>query len=134
MLSVEVIIHSDIKKVWNAWVQADQITHWYFASPDWHCPKAEIHVVKGGRFAISMEAKDGTEGFVFSGVYTEVVMHQKITATLDDGRLMEVYFLIEEDKVRVVEKFEREMVNPPEMQLAGWQAILHQFKLYVETN
>ena len=82
-----------------------------------------------------MEAKDGSMGFDFCGIYTEVVENQKIAYTIGDGRKVEVYF--EETAlgvVQVIEKFDPESENPVEFQKQGWQAILNHFKEYVEEN
>lgn len=40
----------------------------------------------GGSLTSRMEAKDGSMGFDFGGIYTEVVENQKIAYTLGDGR------------------------------------------------
>lgn len=40
----------------------------------------------GGSLTSRMEAKDGSMGFDFGGIYTEVVGNQKIAYTLGDGR------------------------------------------------
>lgn len=134
MLQVETTIRGNLQKVWDAFTQADQITHWYFASNDWHAPKAENHLVVGGKFLTRMEAKDGSFGFDLTGVYTEIELHSKIAFKLDDGRMVEVKFVAIEDQVKIIERFEPENQNPPEMQLAGWQAILHSLKTYVESK
>ncbi|HWH07417.1 MAG TPA: SRPBCC domain-containing protein, partial [Candidatus Paceibacterota bacterium] len=54
--------------------------------------------------------------------------------TMEDGRKVTVTFTPDETGVRVVETFDPESENPREMQQAGWQAILDNFKKYVEAN
>jgi uncharacterized protein YndB with AHSA1/START domain len=81
-----------------------------------------------------MAAKDGSMEFDFAGVYDEVVTHQKIAYTMSDGRRVEITFSSNGDETKVVEKFEAEAENPIEMQQGGWQAILDNFKKYVESN
>ena len=51
---------------------------------------------------------------------------------LEDGRQIKVTFKVMEGGVEVVEIFDPETENPVEMQRAGWQAILDNFKSYVE--
>lgn len=80
-----------------------------------------------------MEAKDGSFGFDFKGVYDEVVRHEKIGYTITDGRKVETLFAAEGEKVRMTTLFDAESQNPVEMQQQGWQAILNNFKAYVET-
>lgn len=81
-----------------------------------------------------MAAKDGSFSFDFGGTYTEIVPLEKIAYVMEDGRKVGVLFKHEGDSVRVVETFDPETQNPKEMQRAGWQSILDNFKEYVENN
>ena len=51
---------------------------------------------------------------------------------MEDGREVETRFSTEEGGTRVVTKFVPELENTPELQRSGWQAILDNFKRYVE--
>jgi len=51
-----------------------------------------------------------------------------------DGRKVEISFAATENGVEVTESFDPETQNPEEMQRGGWQAILDNFKSYVEVN
>jgi hypothetical protein len=51
---------------------------------------------------------------------------------IGDGRKMFVTFETTEAGTKVVEEFEPENQNPEEMQKAGWQMILDNFKSYAE--
>ena len=110
------------------------ITKWNQASDDWHSPSAENDLRPGGEFSYRMEAKDGSSGFDFGGVYDEVITNKRIAYTLGDGRKVEVNFTSKGDSTGVVETFEAEATNPIELQRGGWQAILDNFKRYVEAN
>jgi uncharacterized protein YndB with AHSA1/START domain len=90
--------------------------------------------VPGGRFVARMEAKDGSMGFDFGGTYDEVVEHSKLAYTLDDNRKVTVSFSETDSGTRVVEEFEAEDENSPELQQQGWQAILDNFKKYTESH
>ena len=79
-----------------------------------------------------MEAKDGSFGFDFSGKHTRVEQHKQIETTLDDGRNMQVLFFPRGDVTAITEAFEAEQENSIELQKEGWQAILNNFKKYVE--
>lgn len=81
-----------------------------------------------------MEAKDGSSGFDFGGVYDDVRANEYIEYTLGDGRKVKIFFLRQGNETKVVETFETENTNPPEMQRGGWQAILDNFKKYTETH
>jgi uncharacterized protein YndB with AHSA1/START domain len=133
-ITVESTIDAPVAKVWDYWNSPEHITQWNSASPDWHTPKSENDLREGGRFTARMEAKDGSFGFDFGGVYDEVLAHEKIAYTMDDGRKTEIRFLEEGTKTKVIETFEAESHNPVEMQQSGWQAILDNFKKYTEAN
>ncbi|MFM2048177.1 MAG: hypothetical protein RI955_725 [Bacteroidota bacterium] len=133
-ITVEAIVNASIEKVWNAWITPQHIMQWNNASPDWHCPAAENNLQVGGKFTSTMAAKDGSFSFDFGGTHTEIKRHELIASTMDDGRKMEVRFIADGDKTKVVEAFEPENENPLDMQQAGWQAILDNFKKHVEAN
>ena len=81
-----------------------------------------------------MEAKDGSFGFDFGGIYDEVETNKTIAFTMSDGRKVNVQFTPNGNETRIVESFEAENQNPIEMQRGGWQSILDNFKKYTETN
>ena len=78
-----------------------------------------------------MAAKDKSETFDFTGVYTDVSEHELIEY-LDDGRHVKVEFKESPEGVEVIERFDPENENSEEIQKSGWQAILDNFKKYVE--
>lgn len=80
-----------------------------------------------------MEAKDGSFGFDFEGTYDEVEPLKRIAYTLGDGRKVDVNFKEHNGETEIVSTFEAETENSIEMQRAGWQAILDNFKRYVES-
>ena len=134
-ITVQSTIHAPITKVWNYWNEPEHIKQWNSASPDWHTPKSENDLRAGGRFTARMEAKDGSFGFDFGGVYDEVTTYEYISYTMDDGRQTSITFTNDGgNETKVVETFDAEGQNPVEMQQAGWQAILDNFKKYVESN
>lgn len=81
-----------------------------------------------------MEAKDGSQGFYFDGVYNKIEQHSHISYTLGDGRKVAVDFHEKDDVTVIEETFEAGITNSFEMQQKGWQAILDNFKAYVEQN
>jgi uncharacterized protein YndB with AHSA1/START domain len=119
--------------VWAAWTSAEHITQWTFASDDWHAPYAEIDLKVGGRFMTTMAAKDESFSFDFSGTFTTVEQFKTIAYTLDDERKVVIEFSEENGEVTVIESFEPESENSLEMQETGWQLILNNFKIYVDS-
>lgn len=132
-VTVEVVVHKKAEEVWKAWSTPEDITGWAFASDDWECPYAQNDLTVGGKFLTRMAAKDGSAAFDFTGSYTEVVPYEQISYRMDDGRVVSTSFeKVGDDATKVLETFEMENENPEEMQRAGWQAILGNFKKYVE--
>lgn len=132
-LTVEAVIHAPVDIVWEYWTDPKHITQWNKASDDWHTPYAENDLKAGGKFVSRMEAKDGSFGFDFGGVYDEVRVNERIAYTIGDGRKVKVDFIRQDNDTRIIETFEAEETNAIEMQQAGWQAILDNFKKYVES-
>lgn len=133
-ITVAVTVNAPVEKVWNLFNAPEHITRWCAASDDWHAPSAEADVREGGKAKTRMEAKDGSMGFDFEYTYTKVNEHETIHYVMADGRRVEITFETAEGGTRVTETFDPEGTNPPEMQRGGWQAILDNFKKYVEQH
>jgi uncharacterized protein YndB with AHSA1/START domain len=133
-ITINTIINAPVEKVWEYFSKPEHITKWNFASNDWHSPKAENDLRAGGKFTLRMEARDGSFGFDYSGVYDTINLHDFISYTLDDGRKVEIKFEEQESVTTIVETFEAEETHSHEMQKEGWQAILNNFKKYVEAS
>jgi uncharacterized protein YndB with AHSA1/START domain len=133
MITVKTTIHSSIELVWTAWTTAEHITQWTFASDDWHAPYAEIDLVVGGRFKTTMAAKDERFSFDLCGTFTVVEPLKTIAYNLDDNRKVVIEFSGKDGEVTVIESFDPESENTLELQEAGWQMILNNFKKYVDS-
>jgi uncharacterized protein YndB with AHSA1/START domain len=135
-LTVQSTIDAPIEKVWKYYTNPEHMTHWNFASDDWQCPHAENDLRIGGKFKSRMEARDGSSGFDFEGTYTAVEQFSRIEYIMagDDSRKVAVEFRKEDDGTLVKVAFDPENINPLEMQKSGWQAILNNFKKYVEQS
>lgn len=133
-ITVQADINAPIDKVWKCYNSPEHVVKWNNASPDWHTPKAQNDLNVGGKFLYRMEAKDGSFGFDFSGVYTAVKNNELIEYTMDDGRKAKIVFKADKDKTSVSVTFDAENVNPIEMQRDGWQSILNNFKKYAESR
>ena len=134
MITVSVKIDASVEKVWNYFTQPKHIVNWNFANDDWHSPSAENDLTVNGLFKYNMAAKDGSFSFDFWGNYTQIETHKTIAYTMGDGRKAILHFTENDNQTEVIEIFEPEGQNPEEMQQMGWQAILNNFKKYVEQN
>ena len=133
-ITVQNTVKAPIEKVWETWTKPEHIMKWNAASEDWHTPKAENDPRTGGKFSSRMEAKDGSFGFDFEGIYDEVIPQKLIAYAMPDGRKVKITFESNGNETKVIETFDAETEHPVEMQRDGWQAILDNFKKYTEAN
>lgn len=133
-ITVSATVNASPDKVWNCWTSPMHITKWNHASDDWHSPEAENDLRAGGKFRSRMAAKDGSMSFDFEGIYDKVEHLKLIEYTLGDGRKVRVTFEAAGDSVTVTETFDAEQIHSQEMQKAGWQAILDNFKKHTEST
>lgn len=131
---IDATIQASPEQVWEYWTAPEHITQWNFASEDWHCPNASNDVRVGGTLKSRMEAKDGSFGFDFEATYSRVEKPQILAYSLGDGRAVTTHFEELDGATKVTTHFEPEDSNSAEMQRTGWQAILNNFKKYVEAN
>ena len=132
-ITVEITVAAPIEEVWQAYTTPADITHWNAASDDWHTPRATVDLRPGGKFSSRMEAKDGSVGFDFEGTYTRIVPHERIEYAFGD-RTAAIEFTPRPQGVGVRVTFDAETTHAPDQQRAGWQAILDNFKRYVEAK
>lgn len=133
-ITVETSVKAPVEKVWKLWSSPEHIMNWNNASPEWHTPKAENDLRTGGRFLSRMEAKDGSFGFDFEGIYDEVKPNELISYSMPDGRTVKISFNQNGNETIVKETFDAETVNPIDMQRQGWQAILTTLKSTLKGN
>jgi uncharacterized protein YndB with AHSA1/START domain len=133
MITVQSNVNAPIETVWECWTTPVHITKWNNASDDWHTPYAENDLRTGGRFKSTMASKDGRMSFDFEGEYTLVEQNETIKYVMADGRKVEISFTTTPSGVAVIESFDPETENSEELQQQGWQAILNNFKKYVES-
>ncbi|KRA20727.1 SRPBCC family protein [Lysobacter sp. Root604] len=133
-ITIETLVRADLDQVWKAWNTPEDIKQWNAASDDWHTTRSTVDLREGGKFLSRMEAKDGSFGFDFEGTYTRVVPQQTIEYRMEDGREVQSEFVAQADGVLIKSTFDAESENSPEMQRAGWQAILDNFARHVEAK
>lgn len=131
-ITVQTVVSAPIERVWEAWTTPADIVQWNFASEDWCCPSAKVDLRAGGTYSARMEAKDGSFGFDFEAVLSAVEPCTFLQYSMGDDRLVDVRFTSADGGVLVEESFDAEDENSAEMQRAGWQAILDNFRKHVE--
>jgi len=129
-ISTEVLVSVDM--AWEAWTNPAHIVAWNHASDDWYCPKASNDLRVAGTFSATM-AKDGSFSFDFEVVYNRVEPRKCLSYSLADDRKVLIQFDQIPAGTLVTEVFDAEHLHPVEMQRAGWQAILDNFKKHAES-
>ena len=132
-IAVETSVAAPIADVWRAYTTPEDIKQWNAASDDWHTTTASVDLRVGGAFSSRMEAKDGSMGFDFAGIYTKVEAPNLLEYSFGD-RTAQVAFTPEAGGVKLRVTFDGEEAHSVEQQRGGWQAILNSFKRYVETR
>ena len=132
LITVQSNIQAPVQKVWDSFTNPQHVINWNFAMPEWHCPSATNQLEVGGEFHYTMAARDNSMSFDFWGTYKKIEIEKNIEILLGDGRKMKVTFESSDTGTIVTEEFEPEQENPEEMQQAGWQMILDNFKNYIE--
>ena len=132
-ITVQTTVSAPIEKVWKCWTNLTDINGWAFASSDWEADAQENNLQVGGNFKTVMSAKDKTASFDFIGMYTEISEYEKIAYDMEDGRHVDIVFEAKPQGVTITETFEAEKENSEDVQRDGWQAILDNFKKYIES-
>jgi uncharacterized protein YndB with AHSA1/START domain len=130
-ITVETTVAAPIEKVWHAYTTPENIKQWNAASDDWHTTSATVDLRVGGAFSSRMEAKDGSMGFDFGGIYTRIVQHELIEYSFGDRKAL-VEFADSAKGVTVRVTFDSEPSHSIEQQRDGWQAILDNFARHVQ--
>ncbi len=133
-ITIEAIVSADRQKAWDYYTLPDHITKWNFATDDWQCPTASNDMRVGGKYSARMEAKDGSFGFDFEGIYQQIAEGENFIYRLADGRQVSVNFESLYKATKVIVMFDAETENSIELQKNGWQAILNNYKKYTEAN
>ncbi|GGC40156.1 activator of HSP90 ATPase [Parapedobacter defluvii] len=133
-ITVEATANAPVADVWKAWNTPGDIMKWNTPDPSWHTPSSENDLRVGGKFKNRMEAKDGSFGFDFEGIYDKVELHKEITYTMPNGRTATTLFTSQDGNTYIETTFDAETENDPEFQKQGWQAILDNFVNYVESK
>ena len=129
-ITIETVVHAPIDKVWAAWDHARR-----HRAVERRIRRLAHHEsirrpARRRRLFLRMEAKDGSMGFDFAGIYTKVVPNALIESSFGE-RTLQVEFVPGADGVTVRETFDAEETHSVE-QRSGWQAILDRFARHVE--
>jgi uncharacterized protein YndB with AHSA1/START domain len=129
-ITVSTLVAAPIDTVWRAYTSPEDITLWNAASADWHTTSSTVDLRVGGTFSSRMEARDGSFGFDFAGVYTVIDPPHRLAYTFGD-RSADVELVSTAGGVLVTIRFDAEPEHSEEAQRQGWQSILDNFARHV---
>lgn len=143
-LTVTTKIYAALETVRHAYTTPADIMMWNYASDDRYCPSASHDLRVWWVFCSRMQAKDGSRWFDFAGQYIlvnlmthlEYVMWElNDVSFVPSDRTVTVDFVKDGSCgcVTVTTTFDAEKENSHEMQVVWRQAILDNFKSYVES-
>ena len=132
MISVQSIIDAPIEKVWDLWTLPKHIVKWNYPSEEWQTIAAENDLKINGKFKYIMQTKDKSAAFDFEGIYTDVKVLSKIEYKLFDNRTGSIHFEENDNIVKITEIFEPNTNDSKSMQEQWCQAVIDNFKTYVE--
>ena len=131
-ITVSTTIIAPIQLIWDCFNGPEHNVIWNTGHPDWHTPKSIIDLRVGGQFIHTMAARDGSMSFDFKGTFLEIKPLEYIHYEMEDSRDAEIFFEKSGGSIKLTEVFETETQNSLELQHAGWQEIIDNFKKYVE--
>ncbi|MEW5251779.1 SRPBCC domain-containing protein [Microbulbifer sp. 2201CG32-9] len=98
------------------------------------CPSAEADLKVASAYKARMEARDSSDGFGFEAIYGQVQPHEVLELVMADGRRFRTIFEPAGSGTKVTTVFDAEAQNSIDVQRNGWQAILDNFRAYVESE
>jgi uncharacterized protein YndB with AHSA1/START domain len=133
-ITIRTIVDVPVEFAWKTWTDPADVVNWNAANEDWHSPSAQNDLRAGGSFCYRMEAKDGSFGFDFGGIYYTVEPLREIGFSMSDGRKVDTTFTDLGGRTEIIETFDAEDLNSVELQRQGWQSILDNYKKYTESK
>ena len=130
-ITVEADVEAPPQALWDAYTTPADIDRWNAASDDWQCLNARTEVREGGAFSCRMEARDGSAGFDFEATYSSIEEPRALTFEFG-GRTADVTFEPSGDRTHATVSFDPDPEHERDAQAEGWQAILDNFKRFVE--
>ncbi|MCO5259454.1 MAG: SRPBCC domain-containing protein [Crocinitomicaceae bacterium] len=107
--------------------------NWLFINDDFKTTELNVDFVTGGHFSYVMASKVGDLKYEYKATYSSIRPFEKILMTLDDGRKANVLFSTSEQRTFMQMEFEPYPYQDSRAQILGWQAILDNFKKFVES-
>ena len=119
------------QRVFDAYMNPDDLVKWYSASEGWTTPYAEIEAVPGGKFKIRFEDPTGEHSFDYEGTFSRIEAPHLFEQQLGDGRVVLTRINEVADGAEIIQEFDGDDVFSPEAQAKGWLSILNNLENYL---
>ena len=119
------------QRVFDAYMNPDDLVKWYSASKGWTTPYAEIEAVPGGKFKIRFEDPTGEHSFDYEGTFSRIEAPHFFEQQLGDGRVVLTRINEVADGAEIIQEFDGDDVFSPEVQAKGWLSILNNLENYL---
>lgn len=133
-ITVSTIINASPEEVWEYLTEQQYVEKWNYFRDDWKTSCIVNDFKLGGKFNYRLEAKDGNEGFNFTGVYKEINPFTHYGYTHADDRKVDIKLNNYGDKTEVIYEFDSNKSHTRQEQEERWATILENLNKFVETK
>lgn len=119
------------QRVYDAYMNPEDLTQWYSASEGWTTPYAEIDPVPGGKFKIRFEDPTGANSFDYEGIFSQLEEPGLIEQQMGDRSVITRINEIP-GGTEIVQEFDADENYNRDYQAQGWLAILDNLEKYLQ--
>ena len=132
-ITIDTQIQAPLALVWQAYTSPEDMLEWSALSDKWIITLSCVDLRVGGQFSSRMEAKDGSFGFNYEGIYTQILPHRLVEYRLGDC-FTQVEFRDCGSSVQVKVTLDAQVSPSLEEQEAAWLEVLARFRRHVESK
>lgn len=133
-ITVSTIVNAAPEEVWEYLTETQYITKWNHTLDDWQTVSAENDFKVGGKLDYRMEAKDGSGGFNYKGVFDDIKPYESYSYTLEDNRKVDVKLANYDEKTEVMFTFDPEEDASVDLQKSRRQSVLDNLNRFIESK
>ena len=140
-ITIERVINAPIDRVFDAFINPEDLVNWHHAGEGWQTPYAEVDASVGGKIKIAYADADGKVQFDLDAVYEEIERPTRLAYRLglvdlvdDDDRLVTVDLEEVDGGTKVRLEFDIEHINSKDLQREGWTQHIDNLQSYLENK
>lgn len=131
MLVIDAVIEAPRTRVYEAFVNPNDLTQWFHATEGWTTPFAEVDLRLGGTLRIAFQSPDRKHDFVLEGTFTKVIDGWSLAYDMGPDRSVTIDLADDGELTLVRLAFTLEHENTTEQQCEGWTAMLENLNDYL---